>query len=46
MPTSSGQIITLQLGELSNYTGAHFWNLQVIRGATSCAVRTWAGGRS
>ena len=23
------EIITLQLGSLANYTGAHFWNLQV-----------------
>ena len=26
---SHGQLITLQFGTVSNWTGAHFWNLQV-----------------
>lgn len=46
------EIITLQLGELSNYAGAHFWNLQVglapIRRAAGppAAHRVRSGRRS
>lgn len=25
----SGEIVTLQFGNYSNYIGAHYWNLQV-----------------
>lgn len=43
------EIITLQLGELANFTGAHFWNLQArgaaaaARAAPSCFPRRPAG---
>ena len=34
------EVVTLQLGELSNYVATHFWNTQVRR---INRLRTWWG---
>lgn len=32
------EVITLQFGGLANFTGAHYWNLQVAFTQTECLM--------
>ena len=41
---SHDQLITLQFGTVSNWTGAHFWNLQVRHRERSFEVRVFGQG--